>query len=171
MASPSEKLAESLEVLKKLQTERGVSTVRSRDLSRTHRERLIANGFLLEVIKGWYIHARPDDKPGGSYSWYASFWKFCADYLDFRFGDEWCLSPEQSLLIHNGNMTVPGQLLVRSPRAKNNKVILPHNTSIFDINASIPGESEIIKKEGLNLFSLPSALVASSPGFFSKKSY
>jgi hypothetical protein len=40
-------------------------------------------------------------------SWYASFWDFCAAYLTFRFGDEWSLSPEQSVLLHAGNHTVP----------------------------------------------------------------
>lgn len=48
---PSEKLAESLALLKTLQ-EKDIYAVQSRDLSRTHRERLIANGFLEEVIKG-----------------------------------------------------------------------------------------------------------------------
>jgi hypothetical protein len=45
MVSPYEKLAESLEVLRGLQ-ERGVVAVRSKDLTRTHRERLVKNGFL-----------------------------------------------------------------------------------------------------------------------------
>ena len=44
MAKPSEKLAESLEVLTALQ-KRGVMAIRSGDLTRTHRERLIWNGF------------------------------------------------------------------------------------------------------------------------------
>ena len=51
MASPSEKLADSLEVLHQLQTS-GTIAIRSSDLSRTHRERLLKNGFLEEVIKG-----------------------------------------------------------------------------------------------------------------------
>jgi len=53
MASPHKKLAESLEVLRALQ-ERGVIVVRSADLTRTHRERLVKNGFLQVVMKGWY---------------------------------------------------------------------------------------------------------------------
>ena len=50
MASPSEKLAASLQALKGLQ-DRGIVAVRSSDLSRTHRERLIENGFLQEVMR------------------------------------------------------------------------------------------------------------------------
>jgi hypothetical protein len=53
MATPSEKLAESLEVLHKLQNANGAAAIRARDLTRTHWERLLKNGFLQEVMKGW----------------------------------------------------------------------------------------------------------------------
>jgi len=111
MATPSEKLAESLETLRALQ-QSGANAIRSGDLSRTHRERLLENGFLQEVMKGWYVPARPDEQAGESTAWYASFWGFCAAYLGDRFKQNWCLSPEQSLFIHTGNWTVPRQLLV-----------------------------------------------------------
>ena len=65
MATPSEKLAESLEELHKLQ-EDGTVAIRSADLSRTHRERLTQNGFLKEVMKGWYVPSRPDETAGES---------------------------------------------------------------------------------------------------------
>ena len=120
MANPHEKLAESLEVLRALQ-ERGVVAVRSGDLTRTHRERLVKNGFLQEVMKGWYIPVHPDEVTGESTTWYASFWGFCAVYMKERFGTNWSLSPEQSLLLHVGNMTVPHQLLVRSPKARRHR--------------------------------------------------
>jgi hypothetical protein len=70
MVSPHLKLAESLEALRALQ-DRGVVAVRSGDLTRTHRERLVKNGFLQEVMKGWYIPARPDEPTGESTAWYA----------------------------------------------------------------------------------------------------
>ena len=127
MANPHEKLAESLEVLRALQ-KRDVVAVRSGDLTRTHRERLVKNGFLKEVMKGWYTPARPDELPGESTAWYASFWDFSAAYLKERFGTNWSLSPEQSLLLHAGNMKIPRQLLVRSPKARNKITTLPHDT-------------------------------------------
>ncbi len=83
MATPPEKLAESLEALRKLQPE-GAAAIRAKDLSRTHRERLVANGFLRAVIKGWYIPSRPDEPKGESTARYASFWPFCAAYLQER---------------------------------------------------------------------------------------
>ena len=165
MSTPQQKLAESLEVLQEIQ-ERGDVAIRSRDLSRTHRERLVKNGFLKEVIKGWYIPARPDEAPGDSTAWYASFWDFCAGYLTTRFGKNWCLSPEQSLSLHAGNRTVPTQLLVRTPKGGNKPTALPHNTSLFDVRYAMPNESEIVEQDGLRLYSVSAALVASPEQFF-----
>ena len=117
-------------------------------------------------MKGWYIPARPDEATGESTAWYASFWGFCTAYLQERFGTNWCLSPEQSLLLHVGNMTVPRQLLVRSPKARNKITSLPHDTSLFDTRAALPVVGQIVKKEGLRLFSVPAGLVNCGPGFF-----
>ena len=58
MVAPSEKLARSLEALKDLQ-DRDFVAIRSSDLRRIDRERLVANGFLQAVIKGWYVPSRP----------------------------------------------------------------------------------------------------------------
>jgi len=165
MVSPHEKLAESLAVLRALQ-ERGVVAVRSADLTRTHRERLIKNGFLKEVMKGWYIPAHPDEVKGESTAWYAAFWGFCAAYLKERFGTNWSLSPEQSLLLHAENMRIPRQLLVRSPKARNKITTLPHNTSLFDTRAALPEAGHIVEKDGLRLFSVPAGLVSCGSGFF-----
>lgn len=170
MATPPEKLAQSLELLHKLQTEGGAVAIRARDLPRTHRERLLSNGFLQEVIKGWYIPSRPDEVKGESTAWYASFWRFCATYLEERFGAEWCLSPEESLSLHAGNWTVPPQLMVRSPGARNKVTKLPHGTSLLDLRAALPGAADRDEKEGLRLFSPESALIACSPNYFSRRS-
>jgi hypothetical protein len=165
MATPQERLAESLDALKALQ-DQGVVAIRAADLSRAHRERLLKNGFLQEVMKGWYIPARPDDAAGESTAWYASFWAFCAAYLRERFGTAWCLSPEQSLALHTGNQTIPSQLVVRSPKGGNKPTPLPYGTSLLDIRASLPEQKDIEERNGLRLFSLPAALIASTPAFF-----
>jgi len=165
MATPAEKLANSLEVLKRLQ-DQGVAAIRSSQLTRTHRERLVKNGFLQEVMKGWYISSRPDETAGESTAWYASFWEFCAAYLESRFADQWSLSPEQSLSIHAENWTVPKQLLVRTASGDNKPVTLPHNTSLFILRAALPKPEEHVSKEGLRLFALPAALIAAAPAAF-----
>ncbi len=169
MATPQEKLAESLEALRALQ-DRGVVAIRAAYLKRVHRERLLKNGFLQGVLKGWYIAVRPDEAAGESTAWYASFWAFCAAYLRERFGRDWCLSPEHSLSLHAGNQAVPPQLLVRSPMGGNKATALPYGTSLFDVRATVPEEKDIGEKDGLRLFSLPAALIASSPGFFENNS-
>ena len=165
MATPQEKLAEALEALKALQ-DGGTVAIRSTDLSRLHRERLLKNGFLQEVMKGWYIPARPDETAGESTAWYAAFWPFCAAYLQTRFDDEWCLSPEQSLALHAGNQTVPRQLGVRAPKGGNKPTALPFGTSLFDIRASLPAKRDIVEKDALRLYALPAALIEASPAFF-----
>ncbi|WP_417625249.1 Fic family protein [Paremcibacter congregatus] len=165
MTTASEKLAISLEALSELQ-KKGKVAIRSKELSRTHRERLLQTGFLKLVIKGWYIPARPDEPAGESTSWYASFWDFCANYLSERFAKSWCLSPEQSLQLHTGNRTVPQQLLIRSPKGSRNIISLPHNTSLLDVKASLPPEGALTEQDGLHLYSVPAALVEASPGFY-----
>jgi len=50
MAAPLEKLARSLEALKALQ-ERGVVAIRSGELKRLDRERLVRNGFLQPALR------------------------------------------------------------------------------------------------------------------------
>lgn len=165
MATPSEKLAQSLEVLKELQ-DRGVAAVRAADLTRVHRERLVKNGFLLEVMKGWYVPSRPDESAGESTAWYASFWAFCTVYLRERFGEDWCLSPEQSLFLHVGNRAVPNQLLVRTSKGGNKPTALLHGTSVLEVRASLPAKKDIVELNGLRIYSLPVALVACSASFF-----
>ena len=165
MATPQEKLADSLSVLEDLQKD-GHRVLHTSDLGRNHRERLLKNGFLQQVIKGWYIPSHPREVEGESTTWYTSFWDFCAVYLKRRFGEQWCLSPEQSVLLHVGNNSVPNQLLVRSPKARNRVTKLPFNTSILDTRAALPETNQSEVKERLRLFSLVSALVRCSTGFF-----
>ena len=165
MTPPSEKLAGSLDALRSLQ-ERGVAAVRAADLSRSHRERLVRHGFLLPVIKGWYVAAAPDRRAGDGTAWYASYWRFCAGYLNARFGEAWCLSPEQSLLLHTGNRTVPGQLLVRAPRGRNQVTSLPHGTSLLEVRAALPAAGDVVEVDGMRAFRPAAALVACRARFF-----
>jgi fido (protein-threonine AMPylation protein) len=166
MSTPSEKLAVSLEALHKLQNANGAAAIRARELTRTHRERLLKNGFLQEVMKGWYIPSRPDETKGESTAWYASFWRFAAAYLKSRFRKNWSLSPEQSLSIHAGNWTVPRQLAVRSPKGTNSLTKLPHGTSLFDLLAALPPLADRTEEDGLRIFSLEAGLIEASPRYF-----
>ena len=56
----AEKMAASLEELRKLQEkDRCVVLQGTVEIGRTHLTRLLDNGWLQEVMKGWYIAARP----------------------------------------------------------------------------------------------------------------
>jgi len=168
MATPNEKLAESLDILKALQ-EGGRRVFRSDDFSRVHRERLVANGFLQEVMKGWLISSSPSVRDGDSTPWYASFWEFCARYCEERFGNEWHLSPEQSLALHGENTVIPQQVVVNSPKGTNHTVALLFNTSLYDLKVSeMPAAVDLVMRDGLRLFSPAAALVKVSEGFFSR---
>lgn len=76
-------------------------------------------------MKGWVISSSLSARPGDSTPWYASFWEFCARYCDERFGNEWHLSPEQSILLYAENTVIPTQVVVYSPKATNHTTELP----------------------------------------------
>jgi fido (protein-threonine AMPylation protein) len=166
MPSPNEKLAESLDVLEALQ-QGNRRVFRSDDLSRVHRERLVENRFLQEVMKGWLISSSPDTEPGESTPWHASFWEFCARYCDERFGDKWHLSPEQSLFLHGERTVIPDQLVVHSPKATNNDINLLFGTTLYDLKvAEMPATAALTVRDGLRLFSPAAALVRVPESFF-----
>ena len=161
MATPSEKLAASLEILKALQ-DKGKIAIKRSELTRTHKDRLLKNGFISEVYSGWFIISSPENKHGDSTSWYSSYWKFCAQYLNYKYKNQWCMSAEQSLMIHAGNWTVPKQLNIKSPKANNFKTDLPFDTSLFHMKSKLSLKSELKLVDGLSVLSLSSALVNAS---------
>jgi uncharacterized protein DUF1488/Fic/DOC family protein len=170
MPSPNEKLAESLDALKELQGG-GRRVFKSDEFSRLNRQRLLQNGFLQEVIKGWVVSSSPSARAGDSTPWYASFWEFCAQYANDRFGEAWHLSPEQSLLLHGERTVIPKQVVVCSPKATNHTMELLFGTSLFDLRvAEIPEAADLVVRDGLRLFSPPAALVKVAETFFSRNS-
>ncbi len=169
MVKPNEKLAESLQALKMLQ-DQGHRVIRSKALSRTHRERLLKAGFLEGIIKGWYLPARPGEPPGSTAAWFAGMRDFVVGYCNARFGTDWHLSPEQSLLLHSGERTLPLQLQIWAPEGNNQAVELPHGCSLFLYRSrSSLAAAESNEEQGLRLVDLPDALVAAGPGFFTQQ--
>lgn len=99
MARPNEKLADALKALKKLQNKHS-GVIESHDLKEQHRALLVEEGFLRQVMKGWYVCSNPKAGEGDSTIWYASFWPFLSGYLGKRFGKRYCLNVEASILLH-----------------------------------------------------------------------
>ena len=166
MVSPNEKLAVALTVLSDLQSE-GQHVFRSGQFPRAHRERLVRNGYLRPVMKGWLMLSHPDAPAHDTTAWYASFWEFCARYCRHRFGDRWHLSPELSLRLQGEDTSVPRQVIVHARDGRNNVVRLPFDTSLFDLRAAAVTEpADICEWQGLRVCTVDSALVQVPAGFF-----
>jgi hypothetical protein len=168
MAAPNEKLAQSLSMLKALQ-ESGRRVFRSNDFSRVHRERLVKNGFLLDVMKEWLISSSPGARAGDSTPWYASFWEFCARYCGERFGEQWHLSAAQSLWLHGEKTAIPEQVVVCSPKGTNHTNKLLFGTSLYDLKVpEMPTASDLVMRDGLRLFSPAASLVGAAETLFAR---
>ena len=171
MATLQEKLVESLAVLKAWQDGHSDNLViqGASTLGETHTKRLVDNGYLQMVIKGWYIPSSPGSE-GDSSVWYVSYWSFVTAYLDSKLGEEWSLSPELSLYLYSGKSVIPKQLIVRSPKASNNILSLPFGTSILDIKASVPESVVKEPRYGVRQYPLTLALLLASPDFYRRQS-
>lgn len=166
MASPQEKLAASLERLEIFQN-KGQRVLRFDELTRADRERLVRCGFLREIIKGWLHVSSPDASPGDTTFWFASFWEFCARYCSARFGDEWYVSPEQSLLLFAENTAIPKQIVIYTPRGTNNSLDSPFGTSLYDLKQKeMPAGPNLSEWGGLRLFAQNAGLIKVSAAFF-----
>ena len=169
MANIQELLADSLEKLRQLQESNPNLILRgTEELSRTHLNRLLANGWLQKVMKGWYIPSRPGSE-GDTTVWYTSYWHFINAYARSRFANDWCLSAESSLDFHSGKTTVPVQLIIKSPKASNNIVNLPYGHSMLPIESALPGNIVTEPEYGLQLYSLESALIYASPSYYTNE--
>lgn len=168
MPQPHEKLAGSLDALRPLQ-EGGRRVFQSHGLSRANRERLLKNGFIQGVMKGWLISANPGERTRDKTPWFASFWEFCGRYSEERFGNQWHLSPEQSLLLQAGHTVIPKQVIVYSPKGTNNAVNLLYGTSIYDLKqAEMPPKADVAALDGLRVFSAAAALIKVPDNFYQR---
>ncbi len=140
---------------------------RSEELTRIDRERLLRNGFLNEVMKGWLISSSPDARDGDSTPWYASFWEFCGRYYTARFGEDWHLSPELSVLLHAENTVVPSQVIIHSQKGTNHKIPVLFGTSLYDLKLTqIPSAADLTVRDGLRIFTPAAAMIRVPEGFF-----
>src|SRR5690606_16911414 len=168
MATPRERFVEALTFLKDLQ-DKGVVGIYTDDLPNAkYRQLLVKNGFIREVTKGWYIDKDPNEKEGETTAWYSSYWDFIVRFLDHKYDGNWCLSADQSLLIHAGNWTVPQQLIVRSPQGNNKPTPLPYNTSLFNLKTDIPSIEQMEIQNGIRIYNLQAALIYSTAAIYTR---
>jgi fido (protein-threonine AMPylation protein) len=166
MATPKERFVEALTFLKDLQ-EKNIVGIHTEDIPNAkYRQLLVKNGFIREVSKGWYIATDPSEKEGETTAWFSSYWDFISQFLNKKYGENWCMSADQSLLIHSGNWSVPQQLIVRSPEGNNKPTPLPYNTSLFNLKTTIALLDQIEIQRGIKMYNLQSALIYSSPSLY-----
>ena len=145
----------------------GAAAIRARDLPRTHRERLLANGFLQEVIKGWYIPSRPDEVEGREHG----LVRIVLALLRRLSGRAlW-----QGMVSFAGTVVIAACRQLDGAPAAHREVAQGaqqgHETSARNIAAGSSRRAARARdreeKEGLRLFSPESALIACSPSYFS----
>ena len=128
-------------------------------------KRLLAIGCLKEVLDGWYIiRFSPEDC--GPADWCRAYWHFIVAYLNDKFGDDWCLSPDCSLDFNSESTLIPDQLVVRSGKAGGKIVRLPYDSSILEVKADVPEDVEKDPKYGVHLYPLHVALLAASKDYY-----
>ena len=167
MAKPfHELLAESLGRVEKAANK---GFVRSEDISRRDRERLLKRDWLEPIIAGWYLLISPQAEQGESTAWFASFWVFIQQYLHEKFDTNYCLSAESSLDVHTADNIIPKQVVVITKVSGNYTLSLPHQTSIViyqDIN-KFP--SMIETKDKLQIMPVSLALCRIGKSFFQRQ--
>ncbi|MCY4200679.1 MAG: hypothetical protein OXF31_12860 [Gammaproteobacteria bacterium] len=86
-----------------------------------------------------------------------------------RFGQDWQLSPEQSLLYHTEHATVPQQVITYTPKGTNNRVDLLFGSSLYNLRQhAMPAEADLTSRDELRMFRLESAIVRVPATFFNR---
>ena len=161
------KFADALEALMNLQNQ-GRHVFQSAEFGPDDRRRLLRAGFLQEIIRGWVMTANPG-LPGDSTLWYAAFWEFCRCYCDARFGSDWHLSPEQSLLLHAEYAVVPAQVVIYSTKGTNNTIALPFKSSLYDLKQKDSlSSNDAADLDGLTVYSAEAALIKVPASFYAR---
>tara|TARA_A100001391_G_scaffold205405_2_gene205840 strand:- start:30284 stop:31843 length:1560 start_codon:yes stop_codon:yes gene_type:complete len=166
MATPHEKSAEALKALHDLQGPAKRKVFKSAELTRTLRKRLIDAGFLAGAAKGWVYLTNPQAKPGDTTPWIASFWEFCSAYANDRYGADWNVSPEQSLLLAVEHTSIPNQLILHSQAASDTPIHLPFGNSIYNLKSQPKDADDVEVVDGIRRLTLPVALTLVPEKFF-----
>jgi len=162
MPTPAQKLANALEKMQAAQID---GIVRSQSLTRTYLTRLTNAGFLQIIIRGWYFVTNPA-LPSGSTTWYGHYWSFLRQYLNDRFGDDYCLLPESSLRLLTGSTVVPRQLAVmrRSPGQQVLSMCLDTSLFIYQERGNYPERT--VEWNGIRVMDMSEALIRVPDSYF-----
>lgn len=160
---PHQLLAQSLQRAKE-KSHKGI--VHANSLSLLDRKRLENDGWLVRIIRNWYILTQPTVSKGESTLWCSSFWHFLAAYLPDRFGKQYCLSANASLDLHLGKTTIPKQVLVMVKTGGSTLLNLPFDTSLLMYHETKTFPERVEQINGINVMPLTVALQRISPNTY-----
>jgi hypothetical protein len=163
--NPQRDLAEAL---RRAQAAASSHILRTAQLPRRARTLLQQRGFLVEIIKGWYALTTPQARPGDTSFWHLHFWSFVSAYLQARYGQRYCLSPEHSLDLWTAGTQTPKQLIVLTARGGVFTLKLPNDSSIllYPNRKGLPPSTEA--KQGVQVMPLALALIRTTPSYFTR---
>lgn len=163
--SASQRLSRALSELHSvLGAERGV--VRGPQISNATRVLLLEKGYLREILKGWYFVSDPLVGHGDTTPFYANFWEYLASYLDDRFGTNYCLTAEHSLLRHAQYNVIPPtvNVVLAVKQSQVLQLVFGHTLAMYP--GSIPLAEHQNMVRNLRCMSVPFCLVNLLPRYF-----
>lgn len=162
-----QKLAKALtELHQVLGSEQGV--VRGKQLKNPTRLLLLERGYLREILKGWYFVSDPLAEPGDTTPFYANYWEYLASYLSERFGTDYCLTAEHSLLRHAQHNVVPQQVnvMLAVNQSQIQELAFGHSVAVYPGGKSFPSPVDQASLMGIRCMSAPYCLVMLNPRYF-----
>lgn len=162
-----QKLAKALtELHAVLGSEQGV--VRGKQIKNSTRLLLLERGYLREILKGWYFVSDPLAEPGDTTPFYANYWEYLASYLTERFGTDYCLTAEHSLLRHAQHNVVPKQVnvMLAVNQSQAQELAFGHSVALYPGGKSFPVPADQESLMGIRCMSAPYCLVMLNPRYF-----
>jgi len=165
--SDRDKLARAVTELHAVAGSEG-GVVRGPELKNSTRLLLLEKGFLREILKGWYFVSDPFSEAGDTTPFFANFWAYLGKYLGERFGENYCLTAEQSLLRHAQHNVVPQQVnvMLAVEQSQIQPLVFEHALVLYPGKKSFPGPEHTVRLNGLRCMSLPYCLVMLAPRAF-----
>lgn len=165
--SEQQKLAKALtELHRVLGSERGV--VRGKQIRNAARVLLLERGYLREILKGWYFVSDPLAALGDTTPFFANYWEYLSSYLSERFGRDYCLTAEHSLLRQAHHNVVPRQLnvMLAVNQSQIQELAFGHSVALYPGGKSFPAPAEQETLMGVRCMSAPYCLVMLNPRYF-----
>lgn len=160
-------LVGALTSLKKIQDKEG-NVFKSEKLDTQSIAILKENGYLFQIVKGWYCIQSPDTQEGDTTIWYINAWLFFSKYLSDRFGKNgYCLNPHDSLMLHTEKNSIPKQLTVVIKKGPSSSITkLPNDMTLFAYEDKKNFPKNLDKKRDVNVFRIEDALCKSDNNSF-----